>query len=347
MTRASQTGPFARNRVAHAPRTPPSSSPGLSSYRESGIAIASHPLVILRRTPRGEAEAARGFRIADVLQSLDLSPGNNNSTRAERKRASCPDLVPTCTFSLSVEVRPMENTTPHGLSDGPDGIAGAKQVDGANQAVPDRGEERSAPGMQHWYGDLVELAGLGIWVFSAEGGTTYVNRPMAEMLGYTVEQMMRLPISVFGDDDAFAMAEIYHQCRRQGLTEVHEFRLLHRDGSDVFVYISATPIFDRNKKFCGAVAMLMNITGQKRIEAERDKNEERYRRILDQLVVHAVERRARLREPSRTRRDGAHRGPGLHHQRPADDGWRVRVHGLGEHRIHGVRLHPCRRARQW
>ena len=158
-----------------------------------------------------------------------------------------------------------------------------------DQAAPvaseEGGEGRRAPREQHWHGDLVELSGLGIWVFNARGETTHVNRPMSEMLGYSVQEMMRLPVSTFGDEEAFDRAKIHYQRMKQGVGEVYELKLLHRNGSEVLACISATPIFDREKQFCGAVAMVMNITGRKRAEDRLRRSDNRYRLLFERNLA--------------------------------------------------------------
>ena len=52
--------------------------------------------------------------------------------------------------------------------------------------------------------------------------------------------------------------------RRQGLTERYEQRYRHKDGSAVWMYVSATSAFDAEHRFIGSFAMLMDITERKR-----------------------------------------------------------------------------------
>ena len=134
---------------------------------------------------------------------------------------------------------------------------------------------------QGLYTDLVELAGLGVWIFNDKGNTSYVNRSMAEMLGYTKEEMESQPVSAFADEDAIGQAADYFQRRRQGVAESHEFKLRHRDGSDFWVYVTSKPIFDRAGVFHGALTMMMDINERKQAEQERDRNQAQLRAVLD------------------------------------------------------------------
>jgi PAS domain S-box-containing protein len=129
--------------------------------------------------------------------------------------------------------------------------------------------------------DLVEIAGIGIWVFNSEIETTYVNRPMAAMLGYRQEEMMALPISALWNQEGRQKSEAYLGRLKEGLSETSELDLLHRDGSVVRTFISSTAIFDNAGKLCGAVAMLMDITRYKLAQEERDRNYALLKAITD------------------------------------------------------------------
>src|SRR5688572_3153922 len=49
---------------------------------------------------------------------------------------------------------------------------------------------------------FVEIADEGIWVIDGEGRTSYVNAKMAEMLGYSVSEVMGRPLFELMDADA-------------------------------------------------------------------------------------------------------------------------------------------------
>ena len=54
--------------------------------------------------------------------------------------------------------------------------------------------------------------------------------------------------------------------RRQGLTERYEQRYRHKDGSTVWMHVSATSVRDAEHGFMGSFAMLTDITERKRAE---------------------------------------------------------------------------------
>jgi PAS domain-containing protein len=81
------------------------------------------------------------------------------------------------------------------------------------------------------YRQIVELAQEGIWVIDAENRTLFANARMAEMLGYTVDEMHGQPLFAFMDDENRKLAEADVERRRQGITEQHEFVFRRKDGT--------------------------------------------------------------------------------------------------------------------
>ena len=124
-------------------------------------------------------------------------------------------------------------------------------------------EEKLRESEQH-YRRIVETASEGIWELDEQYATTLVNRRMAEMLGYEPEEVAgrRLGEFLFEDDVASLPERI--AARRQGLTERYEQRYRHKDGSAVWMYVSATSVRDAEHRFMGSFAMLTDITERKR-----------------------------------------------------------------------------------
>lgn len=112
---------------------------------------------------------------------------------------------------------------------------------------------------------IVETAQEGIWVMDEEFRTTYVNEQMAKMAGYTVKEFLDLPASEMLKFDSSADLPDHMKNRKQGITETYEKKILRRDGSSLFVTISATPIYE-NQRFVGSFAMVTDITDRKRAE---------------------------------------------------------------------------------
>ena len=121
------------------------------------------------------------------------------------------------------------------------------------------------------YRRIVETALEGIWAIDAQSRTTYANPRMAEMLGYTVEEMMgRNAFDFAHPDDANPANQEWDQ-RRQGVASRPEFRFLRKDGSILWAQCSAAPLLDEAGRFAGAFTMVVDITDRKQAEAEREE----------------------------------------------------------------------------
>jgi PAS domain S-box-containing protein len=130
------------------------------------------------------------------------------------------------------------------------------------------------------YRNIVDTAQEGIWSMDKEGGTTFVNRRMAEMLGYRQEEMLGRPVSDFLPGDGSSTVSGILERRRQGVREQYDLRLLRKDGSDLWVIASAAPVQDEKGNLTGAFAMITDITGRKKLEAEREVMVESLREAL-------------------------------------------------------------------
>ncbi|HEY0005591.1 MAG TPA: PAS domain S-box protein [Pyrinomonadaceae bacterium] len=124
------------------------------------------------------------------------------------------------------------------------------------------------------YRRIVETAREGIWMIDEEARTNYVNQRMAEMLGYTVDDMLGRHVSDFMDEAATRETLQNFERRKQGVSEQYERLLKHRDGTELWVLIATNPIYGPNGEFVGSLGMITNIT-------ERKQAEEDLRRQLD------------------------------------------------------------------
>ena len=128
---------------------------------------------------------------------------------------------------------------------------------------------------------LVENLNEGIWMIDAEAVTTFANDKMAQMLGYTAEEMMGKSLYEFMDDRGKEFAEYNFERRRQGFKEQHDFEFTRKDGSRLYASLETSPLSDSEGNFIGAVAGVMDITERKRAEEALRKNEEHYRLLFE------------------------------------------------------------------
>ncbi|MGL5195837.1 MAG: PAS domain S-box protein, partial [Chroococcales cyanobacterium] len=94
------------------------------------------------------------------------------------------------------------------------------------------------------YRRIVETANEGIWSIDAQDCTNFINPKMAELLGYTPEEMLGKSLLYFMDEAGKQKALEKVEQRRQGIVEQHDFLFSRKNGSPLWALLSATPIFN-------------------------------------------------------------------------------------------------------
>lgn len=147
----------------------------------------------------------------------------------------------------------------------------------------------------------------GIWLIDAQARTTFVNRHTAELLGYTEDEMIGQKIFAFMDEARKPIAEQNLQRRQRGIEERQAVKLLRKDGTTVWVLGSTNPVYDRQGRYAGALALLGDLTQQKETEQRlRDRIEALRGRLLALTLERAgaprvtAEETPAFREPFRS-----------------------------------------------
>ena len=135
--------------------------------------------------------------------------------------------------------------------------------------------ERAVHDSEARYKRIVETSNEGVWTVDAELLTTFVNRRMAEMLGYDEEDMLGRPLEEFLHDGAAQLVTVAGD-RQPEIPdrEPRDVCLRRKDGS-VFWALLSTARLVQGGEFGGALAMVTDINGRKRAEQE-----------LSQLALH-------------------------------------------------------------
>ncbi len=119
------------------------------------------------------------------------------------------------------------------------------------------------------YRQIVELASEGIWIIDADDKTSFVNQRMADMLGYSVAEMLGEPLFAFMDEEWRRAAERNVDRRRQGIGEQHDFQFRRKDGGPLVAALSTTAMVDEQGRYQGALALVTDVTDRRQLEAER------------------------------------------------------------------------------
>jgi PAS domain S-box-containing protein len=130
---------------------------------------------------------------------------------------------------------------------------------------------------------VVELTNDGIWLLGPDQKTTYVNPKMIQMIGYSSEELVgRHPIDFVAPEMRDLLAEKMKR-RRAGISESYDIKFKKKDGTELWVIISSSPVYDENGSFEGAIAIHTDITEKKTIQDQIEKNEIFLSSLIDNI----------------------------------------------------------------
>jgi PAS domain S-box-containing protein/putative nucleotidyltransferase with HDIG domain len=130
---------------------------------------------------------------------------------------------------------------------------------------------------------IVETANEGIWKINEEDRTVFVNQNMAEMLGYAVDEIMGQTPYAFMHEEWGKVAAANIQRIRQGSREQLEHRYRRKDGTDLWVIVSSSPVF-HGGRYAGVFGMHTDITERKKSEEMLRESHAKLEKTFEQTV---------------------------------------------------------------
>ena len=116
---------------------------------------------------------------------------------------------------------------------------------GSNRDITDRKQiEEALLESEKKYRIIFETANEGIWITDAEKKTILINQRMADMLGYPVKEVLGRTPSEFLGTGQEPMRLKTSDDLKKGQSTQREFKFRRKDGSDLWVISSASPVFD-------------------------------------------------------------------------------------------------------
>jgi PAS domain S-box-containing protein len=132
--------------------------------------------------------------------------------------------------------------------------------------------------------NLMETANEGIWTIDADDRTTFVNAKMASMLGRpSTEILGHSPFDYFLPTPE--IRDRTTRARRERARGQYEATLVSANGSHIVVNLNSSPILDARGEYVGALAMISDITDQKRAEEKLRESEQRYRTLFERNLA--------------------------------------------------------------
>ncbi len=144
------------------------------------------------------------------------------------------------------------------------------------------------------YRRIVETAEEGIWQMDGQKNTVYVNTRMAEMLGYTPEEMIGRHVTQFIPPEELKPHQERMIHRMQGKNDRYEQQFVRKDGSRIWLHVSATALVAPDGTFNGSFAMFTDITERKKAEEALVESETRFYELFNNMpaavaIYHAVD----------------------------------------------------------
>jgi PAS domain S-box-containing protein len=128
---------------------------------------------------------------------------------------------------------------------------------------------------------IAETAREGIWQMDASHTTVFVNQQMADMLGYTIAEIMgqKVETFLFPKDDEFHRQRM--RLRHAGEDELYERRFRKKDGTECWTFASVTALTDSSGTFQGSFGLFTDITGRKTDEQILRNSQEQLQTLIN------------------------------------------------------------------
>ena len=133
------------------------------------------------------------------------------------------------------------------------------------------------------YRQLVELAQEGVWALDNEYCTAFVNPRMAQMLGYAESEMAGRSIFEFVDEKNSEQTKQFLGQFKHGVKGHFEYEFTRKDGSRVYASIAASAINDDEGNRLGTLALVADVTEDKRMQKELKQEHFRLEAIANSI----------------------------------------------------------------
>ncbi len=144
----------------------------------------------------------------------------------------------------------------------------SKYVLGVSTDITERKEaEEALQASEEKYRSLVETMRGGLAVFDPEFRMTFVNDRFCELVGYArAEVIGQLPLH-FVDAADLPLVHSHLERRQRAESTTYEIPIRHKDGHQIYLLMSGSPLLDQQGKYNGSIVVATDITIQKQAEA--------------------------------------------------------------------------------
>jgi PAS domain S-box-containing protein len=163
------------------------------------------------------------------------------------------------------------------------------EVNGSEQAIVKRKKAEEALRLsEEKYRLIVETAEEGIWLAKPDGTTIYVNQKMADMLGYSPEEIVgKIGIEFLARGQEPLVLQTRKKLDRSARLQ-REFQLLRKDGTTLWTIANTAPIFEHGQHIAN-IAMHTDITERKKAETMLRRQAALLDLSPDAILVRAID----------------------------------------------------------
>ena len=153
----------------------------------------------------------------------------------------------------------------------------ARELASHEERVATRLRDAEHRRLERRYRRILETTHEGVFVTDTERRIVFANARLEEMLGYAAGELngRSQAVLILDVDRAVASESFGHRSR--GIAENGEFRLRRKDGTELWVQRSSSPLLDDDGRFAGMFAMVTDLTERKRAEESLRRTEEQLR----------------------------------------------------------------------
>ena len=152
------------------------------------------------------------------------------------------------------------------------------------RAIEKQRADKELQELQEFHERIVSSVTEGILLTNAEGIIDYANPPMAELLAWSVEELVGQHWKAITPPDLYDTIETAYERRGLGEADRYETSILRKDGKTTPVIVSGSSRIDGGQ-FAGAQALFMDISERKRIVEALRESESRYRALFDDSPI--------------------------------------------------------------
>lgn len=113
---------------------------------------------------------------------------------------------------------------------------------------------------------MLDTTQEGVILIDKYANTVFCNRRCADLLGYTREELLgRSGFELVAPEDRPMLVRKL-ETRAKGRADTYEVSLLKKNGEELWVRLVATPMMDESGTYIGSLAMISDISTQRRVE---------------------------------------------------------------------------------